>query len=182
MDRRRVLAMVAGVAAAGILTGHSPYRQWKLYRQSHLLLFTQRDDPRSDELGELLAATLRERLPDSRAQVSRAPNVHRIASLISSGQADVAFLRIEDARALYEGRDAFADYGRVPLRVLVEVEAYHLVCRDDFRGEHAYALVEALTLDPRPADVRVPLPADSDGVPVHAGVLAFARGQPIADR
>lgn len=182
MDRRRALAMMGGLAAAGALTGHSPYRQWKLYRQSHLLLFTLRDDPRSDELGELLAAALRERLPDSRAQVSRAPHAYRVASLISSGQADVAFLRIEDAQALYQGEGAFADYGQVPLRILVEVEAYHLVCRDDFRGDHAYALVEALTLDPRPADLRVPLPTGTGGVPVHAGALAFARSQSVPDR
>jgi CRP-like cAMP-binding protein len=42
------------------------------YRQAHLLLFTTRDDPGSDELGERLAARLRETLPASKARVARA--------------------------------------------------------------------------------------------------------------
>ena len=49
MNRR---CFVAGLAAAGaslLLAGHTPYRQWKLYRQTHLLIFTTRDDPGSDE-------------------------------------------------------------------------------------------------------------------------------------
>jgi hypothetical protein len=60
MQRRRLLASLATAGGVLLLSGHSPYRQWKLYRQSHLLLFTTRDDTRSDELGEALAARLRE--------------------------------------------------------------------------------------------------------------------------
>jgi len=182
MNRRSVLTLLGAAVAGTLLSAHTPYRQWKLYRQAHLLLLTMRDDPRSDELGELLAASLRERLPDSRAQVARAPDAQRIASLLSTGQADVGFLRIGDARALYRGEGAFADYGRVPLRVLVEVEAYRLVCRDDFRYEHAYAIVEALSAQPRPADVHVPRFESDQDVPPHEGALAFARGEPVGDR
>ena len=176
MNRRSTLRVLGALGAAVLLSGHSPYRQWKVYRQTHLLLFTMRDDPRSDELGESLSATLRARLPASRAQVARAPHAQRIASLISSAQADVALLRRDDARALYRGEGAFADYGRVPLRVLVEVEGYRLVCRDDFRFEHAYAVVEALSAEPLPAALRVPL--DAQDVPTHDGALALARGEP----
>ena len=75
-----------------LLCGHTPYRQWKLYRQTHLLIFTTRDDPGSDELGERIAACLSTALPDSRARVARAPHAPRIASLITSSQADVAVL------------------------------------------------------------------------------------------
>ena len=182
MNRRNALTMLGGLAASSLLTAHSPYRQWKLYRQANLLVFTMRDDPRSDELGELLAAALRARLPDSRAQVARAPNAQRIASLISTDQADVGLLRIDDARALYRGEGAFADYGKVPLRVLVEMESYQLVCRENFRHEHAYAVAEALSGEPRPADLRVPLFGPEDGVPTHDGALAFARREPIAER
>jgi len=182
MNRRNALTMLGGLAACTLLSAHSPYRQWKLYRQANLLLFTMRDDPRSDEVGELLAAALRARLPDSRAKVARAPHAQRIASLISSDQADVCLLRIDDARALYRGEGAFADYGKVSLRVLVEVEFYQLVCRENFRHEHAYAVVEALSAEPLPADLHVPLSHSEGGVPTHEGALAFARREPIANR
>ena len=180
MDRRDLLRLLGAAAAGSLLSAHSPYRQWKLYRQAHLLVFTMRDDPRSDDLGELLAAALRERLPDSRARVARAPHAQRIASLVSSGQADVGLLRIEDARTLYRGEGAFADYGAVPLRVLVEVESDRLVCRDDFRFEHAYAVAEALSAAPPPAALHVPRSAADGDVPTHAGALAFVRGEPLS--
>ncbi|MCC7548059.1 MAG: hypothetical protein IT532_09865 [Burkholderiales bacterium] len=182
MNRRCVLTLLGAAAAGTLLGGHSPYRQWKLYRQAHLLLLTMREDPRSDELGELLAAALRERLPDSRAQVARAPHAQRIASLVSSRQADVGILRSEDARALYRGEGAFAHYGKVPLRVLVQVETYRVICRDDFRREHAYAVAEALSAAPRPAALHVPLSVAVGDVPTHEGALAFARGEPVTGR
>jgi len=180
MDRRCLLRLLGAAAAGSLLSAHSPYRQWKLYRQAHLLLFTMRDDPRSDELGELLAAALRERLPDSRARVARAPHAQRIASLVSSRQADVGLLRIEDARTLYRGEGAFADYGAVALRVLVEIESYRLVCRDDFKFEHAYAVAEALSVQPRPAALHVPLSTPEGDVPTHPGAMAFVRGESLS--
>lgn len=179
MDRRSVITVFGALAGGTLLAGHSPYRQWKLYRQAHLLLLTMRDDPRSDELGERLAAALRARLPDSRAQVARAPDAQRIASLLSSEQADVGLLQIGDARALYRAEGAFADFGGVPLRVLVEVEGYRLVCRTDFRREHAYAVAEALSQAPRPASLHVPLAVAEGDVPTHEGALAFARGDAV---
>jgi hypothetical protein len=182
MQRRRFLASLAAAGGVWLLSGHSPYRQWKLYRQSHLLLFTTRDDEGSDALGEALAARLREALPDSRAGVGRAPNLQRLASLLSSAQADVAVLKTENALALYRGRPPFADFAPMPLRVLVETQGYQLVCRDDFKERHAYLVAEALTREPRAAPVSVPeREGDEAGVPTHAGALAFLRGRALDD-
>ena len=182
MQRRRFLASLAAAGGTLLLSGHSPYRQWKLYRQSHLLLFTTRDDVSSDELGEALAARLREVLPDSRAGVGRAPSLQRLASLLSSAQADVAVLKTENAFALYRGRPPFSDFAPMPLRVLVETQTYQLVCRDDFKARHAYLVAEALTREPRAAPVSVPeRDGDETGVPTHAGALDFLRGRPLDD-
>ena len=57
----------------------------------------------SFELGKRLAEVLADRLPSSKAQVSRAPHNERIASLISSHQMDVALMRRDDAAALRKG-------------------------------------------------------------------------------
>jgi hypothetical protein len=68
----------------------------------------------------------------------------------------------------------------MPLRVLVETQGYQLVCREDFKKQHAYLVAEALTREPRAAPVSVPeREGDEAGVPTHAGALAFLRGQAL---
>jgi hypothetical protein len=175
MHRRQFLFLAA--LATPLLMGHTPYRQWKVYRQTHLLLFTSREDPASDELGERIAQRLLERLPASNARVTRAPHAHRIASLITTNQADVAVLARADALALYRRQPPFADYPPIALRVLAQTDAHQLVCREDFRPEHAYVIAEALAEQPLEG---LGLPAqDEQGVPAHAGVLAFLRGESL---
>jgi hypothetical protein len=181
MNRRPFLALLASSAASLLLAGHTPYRQWKLYRQAHLLIFTTRDDPGSDELGERIAARLRVMLPDSNARVARAPNMARIASLISTNQADVAVLSHANAAALFARREPFGEYAPVALRVLVQTAEYQLVCREDFKPQHAYLVAEALVDDPGIPALTVPAgPTGTDEVPTHPGALAFLRGEPLA--
>src|SRR5262249_15658215 len=111
--RRELLRKAAAGVAATLLCGHAPYGQWGVYRRCYLLIVTSRADPPSFELGKRLAEVLADRLPSSKAQVSRAPNNERIASLISSHQMDVALMRRDDAAALRQGRPPFAGHGPV---------------------------------------------------------------------
>lgn len=181
MNRRSFVVGLAGAGASLLLAGHTPYRQWKLYRQAHLLIFTSRDDPGSDELGERVAARLLAVLPDSDARVARAPHVARIASLITSGQADVAVLSHPNAAALFARREPFSDYPAVALCILVQTAQYQLVCRDDFKPEHAYLVAEALVGDPGVPAFTVPVGQGGPSqVPTHPGALAFLRGEPVA--
>lgn len=168
------------MAAALLLTGHSPYRQWVVYRQTHLVILTSRDDPGGDALGDKAAQVLRTTLPDSLARVARGPHVARIASLLSTRQADVAILSRANAIAMYRGVRPFEHYGAIPLRVIVEWEDYQLVCRDDFLVPHAYLIAEALLQDEARDDLRVRAPSvDIDAIPAHVGALAFAQGRPL---
>ena len=89
MNRRQFLWLTTGAAGWILLSGHSPYRQWIVYRETHLIILTSRDDLGADDLGEQFAAIVREALPDSKAAVGRGPRVQRIASLISTRQAEV---------------------------------------------------------------------------------------------
>jgi hypothetical protein len=184
MTRRRLLTALAAIASAAALTAHSPYRQWILYRQAHLLIFTSRDDPVSDALGERIAARLREVLPESKARVARAPHAARIASLITTGQADIAVLSRANAAALFRREAPFQDSSPVALRVLVQTEQYQLVCREDFKDEHAYLVAEALAGDPKEPKLTVPAIAldEASSVPAHAGAVAFARGEKLGTR
>lgn len=179
MNRRRLLGLAAAAPAWLLLTGHSPYRQWAIYRQTHLVIITTRDDPAGDDLGEACAAIVREQLPDSRATVGRGPRVERIASLMSTGQAEVAVATRDHALAMFHGTDRFRDYGPVPLRVLVQSDTHQLICREDFLRQHAFLLAEALVLNGATLRLSVPRETPPGGIPPHDGALAFVQGAPL---
>jgi len=184
MKRRQFLSLAAGSAGWVLLCGHSPYRQWIVYRQTHLIILTSRDDLGADDLGEKFAAIVRGALPDSQAAVGRGPHVQRIASLISTRQVAVGVVSRPNALAMYRGEGPFQQFGAIPLRVLVQNDGYRLVCRDDFLPQHGYLLTEALM--ERGADLGLSVPgrnaADGGEIPPHVGALAFAEGQPVDGR
>jgi hypothetical protein len=61
----------------------------------------------------------------------------------------------------------------------VENERYQLVCREDFRTEHAYLVAEALAGESGEPGLTVPAHEGvaEGSVPPHAGALAFAKGE-----
>ena len=187
MNRRRFLkaALVFGAAAVG--SGHTPYRQWTVYRKRYLLILTSKTDVASYPLGKRVAEILATHLPSSKARVSRAPYTGRIASLISSKQIEMAILSRADAATLLAGRGRFAEHGAVPLRTIIGLGDYLLVCRDDFPALHAYLVAETLAKNYRELGIAVSPgehgPADPDPtVPTHPGALAYFEGHaPPAD-
>ena len=184
LSRRSFLRIAAPGAAAMFLCGHAPYGQWGVYRRRHLLILTTRTDPRAFELAKRIAHILAERLPSSKAQVSRAPHNERIASLISSQQLDVALMRRDDAAALRQGTPPFAEYGPVKLFTVVGIEGYLFVCRDDFAARHAWLIAEALDKS-RSALPELLLPSGSSSeppdsrIPLHPGALGYFTGAPM---
>ncbi|MGH8707143.1 MAG: hypothetical protein ACREVD_03680 [Burkholderiales bacterium] len=153
-----------------------------MLRQRYLLLHSTRTDAAGDALAEQLAAILQRVLPQANALVARATDERQLASLLTSGQALVAVMRPRDAEDLFLGRAAFAGLEGGGLRRLLDVDARVLMALDAFPSHHGWLLSAALTENAGTLAVRVPRPADS-AVPVHAGALAFARGEPLqADR
>jgi hypothetical protein len=184
MNRRQFLTLTAGSAGWALLSAHSPYRQWIVYRETHLIILTSRDDKGADDLGEEFAMILRRALPDSQAAVGRGPRVQRIASLIATRQVATGVVSRPNALAMYRGEGLFAPYGPIPLRVLVQNETYRLVCRDDFLPQHGYLLTQALmqyaqTEQGAGLGLSIPVrPAiDAGDIPPHVGALAFAEGR-----
>jgi hypothetical protein len=178
LTRRAVLQGGAAIAASLLAAAHTPYEQWVVYRKRRLLIGCSRAEPESYDLAKAVAAALLERLPESQAGVSRAPDKFRLASLLSTDQMDVALLLRDDALALARGRAPFRDYGAVPLAVLYAFGDYLLISRADFPEHHAYLVARALNAAP----AGVPnggLPPDGlTDPPAHPGTLAYARGLP----
>lgn len=177
MNRRGFLALPALALPLLPAFAHTPYRQWKVFRERHLQIMTSRADPDGDALGDRLAVTLRADLPLSRAMVSRAPHLERIGSLISTDQAKFAVLAREHAQALARGEPPFADYGPYPLHSIVEAGRHLLVSRQDVPLHHAYLIVA--TLMQHAVELGLRLPGEDAGIARHPGVAAFARGEVV---
>ena len=179
MNRRQLLRRtLLCAAAAPMLWGHTPYRQWQVYRRKHLIIGTSRADPGSFELGQRLAELLARELPESRARAARAPHAWRLASLIATGQLPAALFTARVAGELAAGRGEFRSFGGPPLRALCALGDYWLLTLDDFPAWQAWLLAQ--TLVRHAADPPAQLPgAGTAPVPVHPGAAAFAAGQPM---
>jgi len=178
IDRRTVLR--AGLAATVFMMagGHTPYRQWTVYRRKHLLIGTCRADEPTYPLGKRIAATLEQYLPESKARVSRAPDQRRLASLITTGQLEIMLFSRDDATALRDGAPPFEDFGETQLTALFSFGDHLLVTRPDFPDRHAWLVAKTLT--ERAVDIDGATPAEPTAlpVPIHPAAQAFAAGEP----
>jgi hypothetical protein len=164
------------------LLGHTPFPQWKVYRQRHLFIAIDRSDTAAAELGHTLVDILDRDLPEAEAKVTRAINAAGIASLLSTEQLDVALMRKLDAVAWVQGAAAFQAIEPVSLRTLVDLGNYLLLCRANFPDHHAaviaHTLVHAEVASPVKSasvsdeEVATATPiATSDLIPLHSGVF-----------
>jgi TRAP-type uncharacterized transport system substrate-binding protein len=182
---RRRTALKLGLAGSACWLGgaHTPYGQWQVYRQRHLMIGTSKADASTYPLGQRIVGVLARYLPESSARVTRGPDAWRLASLLTSGQIEVILLSAAQVAALRDGRAPFEAFGATRLCSLFvfggQGGGHWLVCRPDFPDRHAYLVVETLathgdmTIGGRPPD-----PAASP-VPIHPGALAYLRGDPM---
>jgi hypothetical protein len=182
MHRRRFLntAALAALPCGFALpaSAHTPYRQWDIFRKRYLQVLTSRTDAAGDLLGDRYVAALRDRLPLSRALVSRARDLVRIASMVKTDQGKLAILSYADAHAMFSGRAPFEEFFPMPLEVLLDSGEHLLVTRADLPLHHGYLIVATL-VDPASAlPARVP-PQGRLGMELHAGARAFAAGDKI---
>ncbi|MFW6077260.1 MAG: hypothetical protein ACOC71_05885 [Hyphomicrobiales bacterium] len=174
VSRRTLLAGAGCLLAGGAARAHTPYRQWQVYRQKHLLIGTCRADPESYPLGKRLVSILVAGLPESKARVARARTQRRLASLLTTGQLEVLLLTLEEAAALADGKAPFAEFGPYPLRLMFEVDGHALVCGEAFPESHAWLVTDALAEELPVSDaLRAP-----DKLTVHPGSAAFLAGEP----
>lgn len=180
-QRRLWLRLLCAGTAVWLLGGHSPYRQWDVYRKSRLVLLASAADDSAVRLAQALAAIFARRLPESRATYARARDTNDLVRLIASQQLDVAVMREADAYAAFSGVAPFADNGRVPLRTLGVLGEHLFVCLENVPPTAAYLLVESLAeywrdIDP-PLVLKAsgPKPSKALRVPLHAGALEFYR-------
>jgi TRAP-type uncharacterized transport system substrate-binding protein len=179
MNRRELLQVTAASGLWLLLTGHSPYRQWDVYRKVRLVVLVNAEEAASVQLGQVIAGLLAKHLPQSRAMMARARNINDVVRLIASKQLDIAVMHEEDASVAFEGTGRFADNGNVPLRALAQLGSYLFVCRDDLPTPTGYQLAETIAEQWQEIDVKLvngargPKPISSVRIPVHPGALEY---------
>ena len=186
MNRRTLLRLAAASGSWLLLTGHSPYRQWEVYRKVRLIVLVNAEEETSVQLGQAIAALLAKHLPESKAMMARARDINDVVRLLASKQLDTALLREEVAAAAFMGIDRFADNGKVPLRALAQCGAYIFVCRDDLPRSNGYQIAETIVEKWKEIDSRLvndspsPRPISSVRIPIHSGALEYYEDHPPA--
>lgn len=178
MSERRLLALLLLAAAGTLLPGHSPYRQWYVYRARHLVVVTDEARPGALAIASAVASAIVARWPQTKAVPAAAKTPVEVVKLLSTGQLQVGLLPAAMAVAAYEGRGRFADDGRVPLRAVAVLGGDLLVVLESCDRQRAHDLAQALAesralgpLAEKPL-LRGPAP-----IPFHPGALDYFEGR-----
>ena len=178
---RRALLAGALAGAALLLSGrallaHTPYRQWKVYRQRHLMLGASREDAASYPKAKAIQALLEEHLPEASARVARARTRRRLADLLVTDQIRIILLSVEDAAALGRGRPPFS--GPVTVRTLWRFGDHAMVVRPSFPPAHAWMLARTFAEHGAAIAGSSFAPAHAT-VPLHEGASIAGDGGPM---
>ncbi|GAC1539850.1 MAG: hypothetical protein NVS2B9_06860 [Myxococcales bacterium] len=180
-DRRILRVAVLGVAAI-LLSGHSPYSQWYVYRAKHLIVVSDKERPGAFPIASAVAAAIAARWPESRAVAASAQTVVEVVKLLRSRQLPVGLIPKAAAQEALEGRGRFADDEKVPLRVVAVLGDDLLVVLDGFARERARDIAQAI------AESRAAWPGGTKptrgpaSVPLHPGALDYYEGRPAPSR
>ncbi|SIT18517.1 hypothetical protein SAMN05421759_1311 [Roseivivax lentus] len=136
---------MAGAAFAAPAYAHTPYGQWVVYRQKHLLIGSHRGDFRTYELAKDVVAALSKELPEAQARVARGPRPQRIASLMGTGQLFLAVLSADEAARMERAEAPFEGNRPIPVHALAALDsAYLLFAAPEFPEEHGRLVTEAV--------------------------------------
>ena len=184
MQRRSFLSFGAMVSSAVLLPmqlamAHTPYRFWDVFRKRNLQILTSHGDYTGDETGDVWVATLREKLPLSRAMVSRTQYMTRMASLLKTDQVKIAVLSYQHAQQMSTGEPPFEEYAPLKLDILVDNGKYLLVTLPNLPLYHGYLITTALM---EAADkLQLINPGQGRfGMAVHAGAQSHYRGEKLS--
>ena len=181
MSKRRLLALSLLGAAAALLPGHSPYRQWYVYRATHLIIVTDEARPGALAIASAVASAISARWPQTKAVPAAARTPVEVVKLLSTGQLQVGLLPAAEALEALEGRGRFAEEGKVPLRALAVLGGDLLIVLEGCAWQRAYdiaqALVESREKGPLAKKRSLQGPAP---IPFHPGALDYFEGRTAA--
>ncbi len=151
LSRRSFLNLLLAGCASDALA-HSPWGQYQVYRQKHLLVLSSRDDPDTYPYSKILVDALNRTVPEAKARPARAINLERVYNLLKSDQFQFALLSRSNVRMLRKAEGPFVGKEKIDLRTIYEFNDLEFVVRSDFPDELveivAHGIVDSLSLLP----------------------------------
>ncbi len=189
MNRRSFIVSGAALAAWALLSGHSPYRKFQIYRKTRLIVMASKDDPRAGVVADGLAGFFATYWQDSKSASGRARTAPELVKLLFTNQLEVGVLSQTDAAAARLGQDSFAKIGPVTLCALAVLKDHLLVTRADLLQPIAEKILQAMqanwaSLNPDlTGAVAGPYVGQPLGIPLHSVAADFyQRGTSAADK
>lgn len=169
------------VLALGIgeVQAHSPWSQYQVYRQEHLLIMSARVDQPTYEYSLLLIDAINEVLPEASARPARAKDWVRVHSLFKTKQIPLVLLSSENANGLISGSGPFAGEAAIDAVVLYRFGDLMLLAQPDFPEGHAWLVTNAIIRQqsslPGAIDPTVMLGQND----LHQGARSALQGKPL---
>ena len=117
MRRRSFLTSLLLAPAA---FAHSPWGQYTVYRQKHLLILSSKTDPDSYPYSERLVSAINREQPSAKARAARAKNLDRCHSLFLTNQMQFMLLPYQTTVEMREGTGQFSDRDALPIKTIYE--------------------------------------------------------------
>lgn len=132
MLRRAFLAAIPTFLLPAIAMAHSPWGQYAVYRQKHLLVLSTRDDAESYPYSKILVDAINRTAPEADARPARAINLDRAYNLLRTDQFQFALLSTINVEAMRSATGLFRGKSPVDLKTIYKFENLEFVVRADF--------------------------------------------------
>lgn len=132
MNRRTVLTGLIACAVPTSALAHSPWGQYAVYRQKHLLVLSTRDDKLSYPYSKRLVEAINKGAPEASARPARAINLNRAYNLLRSDQFQFALLSSANIYAMRSATGPFEGKKPVDLKTIYRFDDLEFVVRADF--------------------------------------------------
>lgn len=144
MFRRTFLCLLLALFVPQTAQAHSPWGQYAVYRQKHLLILSTRDDRDSYGYSKLLVDVINKAAPQASARPARAINLDRAYNLLRSNQFQFALLSKANIRSMRTATGAYAGKPPVDLKTIYKFDDLEFVVRADFPDELVAIVTEAV--------------------------------------
>lgn len=175
-----MLRLLAGALALLLLSAHSPWGQYQVYRQKYLLVMSNRQDPPTYVSSKRLIDAVNSIIPEARMRPARARDFQRVHALLASGQMQLTLISEARFGELVAGTGAFAGLDPVEAQIVYKFEGLLLVARTAFPARFTWEIATALKTGGWSAEPLQPYLA-AEGNPtaaVHPGARLALTGHP----
>ena len=158
---------------------HSPWGQYQVYRQMHLLIMSSIPAGPTYPYSNKIVKAINEVIPEAKARPERAKNFDSVHSLFKTKQIQLVLLSKSNAKALLEGSTPFSGLGPGEAKGLYAFGDLLLLGQNDFPDSNVWLLADAL----KKIHNRLPGALTPQQVMVlpnlHHSALLALRGNPI---